>query len=110
MPVPEDWKKIELKVSKLVAQSWLDDEFRNRFLEQPKAVLEEAGIVLEAFVEVHFNETADAVPVLKGTTDGNVIYEIPLPRRPDGLSDEQINDSLAEVPGCTQVTRGCSCS
>ena len=101
-------KELERLVAKAIAQSWLDERFRDRFLEQPKAVLEEAGIELEPFVELQFARTCEAVPVLRGAADGNVIYEIPLPRRPDGLSDEQIHASLAEVPGCTQVTRGCS--
>lgn len=105
--VLQDWKKIEITVSRLIAQSWLDNEFRGRFLEQPKVILEEAGVVLEAFVEVQFNENADAVPVLRGTTEGNVIYEIPLPPRPEGLSDEQINTSLQDASGNTQIPGWC---
>ena len=100
-------KELERQVAKAIAQSWLDERFRDRFLEQPKAVLEEAGIELEPFVELQFARTCEAAPVLKGTADGNVIYEIPLPRRPDGLSDEQIHASLADASDRTQITRGC---
>jgi len=50
-PFPSDWKLWETEVSKLVARAWLDSDFCDSFVADPAGTLQEAGLVLEDFVE-----------------------------------------------------------
>jgi hypothetical protein len=93
MAFPQDWKSAETEISRLIARSWLEPELYNSLLTRPTATLREAGLI-EDFVEVRINQTPDAVPVLLGTLGETVIYVLPLPPKPDALTDEQINDWL----------------
>ena len=93
MAFPQDWKSAEAEISRLIARSWLEPELYNSLLTQPTATLREAGLIQD-FVEVQIDQAADAVPVLRGTREGTVIYVLPLPPRPDALTDEQISSWL----------------
>ncbi len=92
MAFPQDWKLWETEVSKLVARAWLDSDFCDSFVADPAGTLQEAGLVLEDFVdEVQINQNPDAVPTLKAGEGGTVVFEIPLPPKPSTLTDEEIS-------------------
>ena len=93
MAFPQDWKSAETEISRLIARSWLEPELYNSLLSQPTATLREAGLI-EDFVEVEVNQSPDAVPILRGTQGETVIYEMPLPLKPDDMTNEQISDWL----------------
>lgn len=109
MAFPQDWRSAETAISRLIAQSWLDPELYNNLLTQPTATLRERGLI-EDFVEVQVNQAPDALPVLRGTQGETVIYEMPLPPKPDALTDTQISNWLDErteiLPGGLRV---CCC-
>ncbi|MCL1469528.1 hypothetical protein LAY57_02430 [Argonema antarcticum A004/B2] len=90
-PFPSDWKLWETEVSKLVARAWLDSDFCDSFIADPAGTLQEAGLVLEDFVEVQINQNPDAVPILRAGEGGTVVYELPLPPKPTTLTDEEIS-------------------
>lgn len=90
MAFPQDWKTWEREVSKLIARAWLDEGFYNQFVSDPAGTLQEAGLVLEDFVQVEINRNPNAFPVLRGAEGGVVIYELPLPRKPQGLDEEEL--------------------
>ena len=92
MAFPQDWKIWETEVSKLVAKAWLDSDFCDCFIADPAGTLQEAGLVLEDFVEVQINQNPNAVPTLRAGEGGTVVYEIPLPPKPATLTDEEISD------------------
>ncbi|MEG4110911.1 MULTISPECIES: hypothetical protein [unclassified Microcoleus] len=94
MAFPQDWRSAEAAISRLIAQSWLEPELYNSLLTRPTVTLREAGLI-EDFVEVRINQAPDAVPVLLGTQGETVIYVLPLPPRPDGLTEPQISAWLA---------------
>ena len=48
----------------------------------------------ESSAEVRINQAPDAVPVLQGTQGETVIYVLPLPPKPDDLTEEQISSWL----------------
>jgi hypothetical protein len=102
MAFPQDWRSAEAEISRFIAQSWLNPELYNKLLTRPTATLREAGLI-EDFVEVHINQDPDAVPVLQGTQGETVIYVLPLPPRPDDLTDAQVNDS---VEGRAEIAPG----
>lgn len=85
-------KNWETTISKLIAKTWLNDDFRTRFFNEPAAILREAGLMLEEFVEVKViqNLTGGSVLQLAGA-EGSAIYQVELPSKPTGLTDEQIN-------------------
>ena len=110
MAFPQDWRSAETEISRLIAQSWLDPELYNNLLTQPTATLRERGLI-EDFVEVQVSQAPDAVPVLQGTSGETVIYILPLPPRPDNLTEEQINNWIeGRADGFPGGIRACSCS
>lgn len=84
-------KNLEINLAKLVAKTWADENFRQRFLAQPAAILREAGIILEDSVKVVINQGASNTPVLAGAEGGSTVYEIALPSKPKDLDEEQLN-------------------
>ena len=108
MAFPQDWKSWETQIARLIGQAWLDEALYRRLLSEPAATLRDNGLILEDFVEVQVNQAPDAVPVLQGTRGETVIYILPLPPKPDNLTDEQITswlDGRTEIlPGGVTVT------
>ena len=79
-------------LSKIIAKAWLDEEFNSQFLSNTKAVLEGNGLTLPSGVEfrVHENTLIGTLTNKAASQDSNVVYEIPLPPRPTGLTDQPI--------------------
>ncbi len=94
MAFPQDWRSWETQIARLIGQAWLDEALYNRLLNEPAATLRDNGLILEDFVEVQVNQAPDAVPVLRGTEGETVIYEMPLPPKPDALTDAEISSWL----------------
>ena len=94
MAFPQDWRSWETQVARLISRAWLDEALYTRLLNEPAATLRENGLILEDFVEVRINQDPDAVPVLQGTQGETVIYFLPLPPKPDNLTEEQIRSWL----------------
>ncbi|MEG4442878.1 hypothetical protein QUB47_09865 [Microcoleus sp. AT9_B5] len=110
MAFPQDWRSTGTEISRLIAQSWLDPELYNNLLTQPTATLRERGLI-EDFVEVEVNQSPDAVPILRGTSGETVIYVLPLPPKPDDLTDEQISswiEGRAEIFPPSNILVSCS--
>lgn len=76
-------------VSKLIAQAWLDNSFYHRLINEPAAVLREAGLILDDFAQVQVNQNAPAFPTLTAEAGGALTINIP--HKPAGLADELIN-------------------
>jgi hypothetical protein len=79
-------------LSKIVARAWLDEEFNSQFHSNTNTILEENGLTLPSGVDFRVNDST-----LVGTLtskvpgqEGNVVYEIPLPHKPEGLTDQPI--------------------
>jgi hypothetical protein len=88
----KDSPEFQKALSQIVAKTWLDEEFNSQFLSNTKAVLEENGLTLPSGVEFRVNENT-LVGTLTNTADSqdsNVVYEIPLPPKPTGLTDQPI--------------------
>ena len=83
-------KELEIKLAKLVAQTWADENFRQRFMAEPVKLLQEAGIVLEDSIKVIVNHGASDSLVLAGAESGTNICQIALPSKPKDLDAEQI--------------------
>ncbi len=88
----KDSPEFQKALSKIVAKTWIDEEFNSQFLSNTKAVLEENGLTLPSGIEFRVNENT-LVGTATDTTDSQnskVVYEIPLPPKPTGLTDQPI--------------------
>jgi hypothetical protein len=104
----KDNPEAQKALSKIVAKTWLDEGFYSQFLSNTNVVLEENGLTLPSGVEFRVNENT-LVGIQKSTADSqdsNVVYEIPLPTKPTGLTDQPIqswangNDSDSSIYIC----------
>lgn len=88
----KDSQEFQKILSKIVAQTWLDEGFNSQFLSNTHAVLEENGLTLPSGVEfkVHENTLVGIQKSTAASPDSNVVYEIPLPTKPTGLTDQPI--------------------
>lgn len=88
----KDSQESQKVLSKIIAKVWLDENFKSQFLSNTNMVLEENGLEIPSNVEFKVQENT-LVGVLKITEDSqgnNVVYEIPLPSKPTGLTDQPI--------------------
>lgn len=107
--VVED-KELTVILSKIVAQAWLDEEFKKRLIANPANVLEENGITIPNGVQVSVNENAviENDRIVAPCSGDLKHYEILLPPKPTKHTDEQIQswvdgynpDSPVPEPGC----------
>jgi hypothetical protein len=87
----DDWKEYQKSVSRLIARAWLDEEFKQRFISEPAAVLAENNLAVPEGVQVRVNEGASVGSITSlGAGIDDVVYEIPLPPKPEELDDTQI--------------------
>jgi hypothetical protein len=94
MAFPQDWRSWETQIARLIGQAWLDEALYKGLLNEPAATLRDNGLILEDFVEVRIDQAPDALPVLQGTRGERVIYVLPLPPKPDDLTEEEIRSWL----------------
>ena len=109
--LPQNW---EATLSKILAKTWIDESFRQRFIQEPLAVLEEVGLALEDSIKVivDFNSaTADGIISVISEKEEITIYQVDMPSKPSGLEEEKINYwySILSGKGSTQCCiRACS--
>ncbi|MBD2625929.1 hypothetical protein [Trichormus variabilis] len=87
----EGWKEIGDRVSILIAKAWLDAEFKERLLADPRGTLEIEGIQIPAGVRVQIDQLNHNWSV--GSTSGlsnDVVWRIPLAPKPADISEEQL--------------------
>jgi len=79
-------------LSKIVAKAWLDEEFNSQFHSNTNTVLEENGLTLPSGVDFRVNDNTlvGTLTSKVASQEGSVVYEIPLPHKPEGLTDQPI--------------------
>lgn len=101
----------QLNLAKVVAQTWADEDFRQRFLAEPAVVLREAGFAIEESVKVVVNQGTGTPAVLAGAEGGTTVYEISLPSKPQDLDAEQLfawfDQSSVPHTGCGASIPSC---
>ena len=91
MKSSENQKLWETVLSKIVAKTWIDEEFCKRFINEPTVVLREAGMAISDTAKVIINEGKTNTSVLTTAEGGMTIYQVNLPSKPESLTDEQIS-------------------
>lgn len=88
----KDCPESQKALSKVVAQAWLDEGFKERFISETVAVLRENGLTLPNGVTVRVNENSSAGSLMNAdiNVDSNQVYEISLPSKPTELTDSEV--------------------
>ncbi|MBD2012817.1 hypothetical protein H6F96_02145 [Microcoleus sp. FACHB-53] len=88
----KDCAESQKALSKVVAQAWLDEGFKERFISEPVAVLRENGLTLPNGVTVRVNESSSEGSLMSAdiNVDSNQVYEISLPSKPTELTDSEV--------------------
>ena len=109
MAVLTDNKTWEIELSKVVARTWVDAEFRDRLIDAPTATLKKAGLDFGDVVEVRVTE--DKIDSgFNAVADGKMIFVLPLPPKPADLADEKINTWLETKSICKNSGQNTSAS
>lgn len=92
LSLTKDCPESQKALSKLVAQTWLDEGFKNRFISEPIAVLQENGLTIPNGVTVIVNANSSEATLInsKANEASNQIYEISLPSKPTELTDSEV--------------------
>ena len=91
MAVLTDKKTWEIELSKVIAKTWFDAQFRKELIDSPTATLKELGLDFGDSVEVRVAEDRTTDGGFKAVADGKMIFYLPLPPKPADLTDEQVN-------------------
>lgn len=103
-PLP---KEFEIELAKLVAKTWADENFRQRFVAEPIKFLREVGIVFEGSIKVMVNQGASDTLLFAGAEAGTGICEIALPSKPKDLDAEQLGawfDGFSGIPATIKAS------
>ncbi|NEP43268.1 MAG: hypothetical protein F6K35_30215 [Okeania sp. SIO2H7] len=104
-------KELEIKLAQLVAKTWADENFRQRFIAEPVKLLREVGIVFEDSIKVIVNQGASDSLLFAGAEAGTKVCEIALPSKPKDLGAEDLGalfESFSDV-SCTRFSRFSTC-
>jgi nitrile hydratase len=99
-------RDLELQWGALIAQSWADESYRQRLLEDPASALKASGVSVPADVQLKIVEDVAGVEVT-----GKVI-NLPLPKKPckSEFSSEEIHyDNILKYANYSNCNDKCNC-
>lgn len=114
--LPQNWKTT---LSKVLAQTWIDDSFRQRFVKEPLAILKDAGLVVEDSIKVIVNQGSKSDGSMSVVKNNNIsdasdsqesVLYLELPCKPNGLEEEEINfwsKNASQISDIYQPTATC---
>ncbi|MDJ0690897.1 MAG: hypothetical protein QNJ41_20605 [Xenococcaceae cyanobacterium MO_188.B32] len=106
MKLSKNW---ESTLSRIVAKTWIDEDFCKRFISEPTVVLREAGMALNDTARVIVNQGQANTSVLTTADGGITVYQINLPSKPENLTDEQMSAWAKDTMDTGSSYLGCSC-
>lgn len=93
MAFTQNW---QTDVSKLIAKTWLDDQFLQNFVTDPAGILREAGLMPAGAEDVTVFKKITGESFLQ-VVDNGITYQISLPAKPADLKDETIRSWYEEA-------------
>ena len=92
MPVmDQNWQNTAKEISKVIAKAWLDDEFRNKLVQDPKATLEGEGISFAPGVSIQVDQDTFAWKIDPVSTfSSDSVITIPVPPRPVDVTTAEL--------------------
>jgi len=97
----------EMAWSQIVAKSWCDDDFRNRLLAEPRAVLAEHDLEIDPRMSVEIVQG----DMLKVNGTASVRRFVMPPKPADELTDDELVGDVWAYCACGACARcgGCAC-
>ncbi|HBE58994.1 MAG TPA: hypothetical protein DEG17_20000 [Cyanobacteria bacterium UBA11149] len=105
----------EKAISKLIAKTWLDEEFKTKFIANTNEALEENGVVVPSGVQFIFrdNTLVGIRETIADSSNDEVVYEITLPNKPTEITDRPIcswsplSNSISGFSDFNDINRFC---
>jgi hypothetical protein len=85
-----NWKNFVTEVSKLIARTWIDSQYRESFMANPKSQLLSAGFVLPDDLEVQLDQYTNRWKIEPSLDLTRVILTIGFPPKPYELDEEEL--------------------
>jgi len=92
--IRDDWKDFQKGVARLIARTWIDEEFKSNFITNPAQVLQGNSLTLPDDVEVQVVEDGSRTRITNreevDNADSPLIFYISLPPKPDMFTRTQM--------------------
>lgn len=110
MVLPNNWREQGNSVARLIAQAWMDEEFKARFMREPLPVLADAGIEIPDGLTVEVVEGLEVPWKIVASADAQgATYSINIPARPSDISDDQLSEFSADRAAVFCLSCYCCC-
>lgn len=80
-------KEMNKKLSQVIAKVWADEEYKEKLMNNPEAILRDEGIEIPAGMKVNVLENTDQE------------YNLVIPQKPEELTEELSDEDLDQVSG-----------
>lgn len=90
MALQEGWQELSNQVSKLIARAWLDSDFQEQLIANPKETLISNGVSIPEGVEVQIDRNSFRWKIESIPETESALYTIPLPPKPADINDEDL--------------------
>ena len=102
-------------LAKAIAKTWLDEEFKTKFIANTNEALAENGFIIHSGVQfiVRDNTLVGIRKNIADRTKNEVVYEILLPNKPAEITDKPIqswnslSNSISEFSELNDINRFC---
>ena len=86
-----DWQETATKISKIIAEAWLNKKVEEQFKANPLDFLKERGISIPIGVRVEVDDTCFKGQIVQNeVTEMHLTWRIPLPPKPQNIKDEDL--------------------
>jgi len=104
------WQQVNSGVARIIAQCWTDTDYKQRLLENPKAVVEqEFNTQFSPEIEVRVELYSHRWRIEPSPEMSGAVFTVPLPHRPAGYTDQEVLDFANEVGEARVDLSGCLC-
>lgn len=90
MPLQQGWEEFGNQISKLIARAWLDENFKQQFMDAPKETLASNGIVISEGIEVEIDPDSFSWKIEQIEGSNRAVYKIPLPPKPSEINEVEL--------------------
>jgi len=110
MPVMDkNWQNTAKEISKAIAKAWLDNDFRTKLLEEPKATLEGEGISFAPGISVRVDQDTFSWKIEPPSSSSlDAVITVPVPPRPADVKttelEQWIKGETEERPCCLPIS------
>ena len=86
-----NWQEINCILASLIARCWTNDDFKQRFMGDPKFYLQETGLEIPEGIAVKVDESATHWRIEQSPDYSAIVFVVPLPHRPEHFSEEVLS-------------------